>query len=91
MSYPWEMGAYNVLAGKFEWKRQLEKPRSGRIINIKMHIKEISQKDVDAIHQTQVMDKWCAVVNTVLNPVVPKYADSFLISFSTKFQIRGIS
>jgi hypothetical protein len=42
------------MVGKFESKRKLGKLRSGWIVNIKIHMKEIRQKGVDAIHLTLV-------------------------------------
>jgi hypothetical protein len=64
-------GAYNILVGRPEGKRPLERPRCRWEDNIKMDLWEIGFGDVDWIHWAQVMDRWRALVNTVMNLRVP--------------------
>lgn len=39
--------------------------------NIKMHLKEITSKDGNLIHQAKSSDRWGAVVNMIMNLLVP--------------------
>jgi hypothetical protein len=64
-------GAYNILVGKPEGRRPLGRPRRRWKYNIKMDLREIGFGDVDWINLTQDMDRWRAVVNTVMNLRVP--------------------
>jgi hypothetical protein len=63
-------GAYNILAGRPEGKRQLGRPRH-RWEDIKMDLREIGFGDADWIHLAQDRDRWWTVVNTVMNLWVP--------------------
>jgi hypothetical protein len=68
----WEVrGAYNILVGRPEGRRPLERPRHRWEDCIKMDLGEIGFGDVDWIHLVQDSDKWWAVVNTVKNLWVP--------------------
>jgi ribosome biogenesis protein Nip4 len=60
-------GAYNILVGRPEGRRPLERPRRRWEDNIKMALREIGFGDVDWIHWAQDRDRWRAVVNTVMN------------------------
>jgi hypothetical protein len=63
--------AYNILIGKPEGKKSLDKPRRGWENNIKMDLKEPCCKSVAWIHRGQGRDKCLAFVNTVVNFHVP--------------------
>jgi ribosome biogenesis protein Nip4 len=64
-------GAYNILVGKPEGRRPLERPRRRWEDNIKMNLREIGFVDVDWIHWVQDRGRWRAFVNTVMNLRVP--------------------
>jgi hypothetical protein len=64
-------GAYNILVGKLEGRRQLERPRRRWEDNIKMDLGEIGFGDVDWIHLAQDRDRWRALVNMVMSLWVP--------------------
>jgi hypothetical protein len=68
---------YNNLIGKPEGKRQLERPLHRWEDNI-MDLWEIGWKCVDWINLTQDRDQWRALVNTVMNFLVPQRAGNFL-------------
>jgi hypothetical protein len=63
--------AYRILVGKPEGKRPLGTPRSRRVDNIKMDLREIGWNGVDWIDMAQDRNQWRALVNTVLNLRVP--------------------
>jgi hypothetical protein len=63
-------GAYNILVGRPEGRRPLERPRR-RWEDITMDLREIRFGDVDWIHLAQDRDRWQALVNTVMNLQVP--------------------
>jgi hypothetical protein len=65
------MGAYNILVGRPEGRRQLGRPRRRWEDNIKMDLREIGFGDVDWIHWAQDRDRRRALVNTVMNLRVP--------------------
>jgi hypothetical protein len=64
-------GAYNILVGKPEGRRPLGRPRRRWEDNIKMYLREIGFWDVDWIHWAQDRDRWRALVNTLMNLLVP--------------------
>jgi hypothetical protein len=64
-------GAYNILVGKPERRRQLGRPRSRWEDNIKIDLWEIGFGDVDWIILAQDRDRWRDLVNTVMNLRVP--------------------
>jgi ribosome biogenesis protein Nip4 len=64
-------GVYNILVGRPEGRRPLERPRRRWEDNIKMDLREIGFGDVDSIHWAQDRDRWRALVNTVMNLRVP--------------------
>jgi hypothetical protein len=64
-------GEYNVLVGRPEGRRPLGRPRSRWERNIEMDLREIGFGEVDWINLAQDMDRWRALVNTVMNIRVP--------------------
>jgi hypothetical protein len=64
-------GAYNILVGRPEGRRPLGRPRRRWEDNIKMDLGEKGFGDVDLIYLAQDMDRWRALVNTVMNLRVP--------------------
>jgi hypothetical protein len=64
-------GAYNILVGRPEGRRPLERPRRRWEGNIKMDPREIGFGDVDWINSAQNRDRWRALVYTVMNLRVP--------------------
>jgi hypothetical protein len=49
--------AYNILLGKPEGKRSVERPRLRRGDNIRTDLREIGWEDVDWMHLTQDIDQ----------------------------------
>jgi hypothetical protein len=64
-------GAYNILVGRPEGRRPLGRLRRRWEGNIKMDLREIGFGDVNWIHWAQDRGRWRAVVNTVMNLLVP--------------------
>jgi hypothetical protein len=64
-------GAYNILVGRSEGRRPLGRPRRRWEDNIKMDLREIGFGDVDWVHLDQDRGRWRALVNTVMNLLVP--------------------
>jgi hypothetical protein len=60
--------AYRMLVGKPEGKRPLGRSRRRCVDNIKM---DLTETGWDWIDMAQVRDQWSALVNTVLNLLVP--------------------
>jgi hypothetical protein len=68
----WEKrNAYRIFVGKSEGKRPLGRPRHRWEDNIKMDLREILWGDVDWTDLAQDRDQWRALVNTVMNLLVP--------------------
>jgi len=65
------VGAYKVLVGKTEGKRQLGRSRLRWEDNIKMDLQEVGCGDMDWTELAQDRDGWRALVNTVMNLRVP--------------------
>ena len=63
---------HRVLVGKPEGKRSLGRPRRRWEDNIKMDLKEVGGSCGDWMELAQDMDRWRALVNTVMNFRVPK-------------------
>jgi hypothetical protein len=57
--------------GKAEGKRPLGRPRHRLGDNIKMDLRELGWGGMDWIDLTQDRDQWRALVNTVMNVLVP--------------------
>jgi hypothetical protein len=62
-----ERKVYRVLVEKPEWKRPLGRPRRRLEDGIRMDLREIGWGSVDWIQLAQDMDRWRALVNTVMN------------------------
>jgi hypothetical protein len=71
-------GISSYLVGKPEGKRPLGRPRRKWEDNIKMNLREIGFEGVNWIHLPQERDRWLALVNTVMNLLVPQKAGNFL-------------
>jgi hypothetical protein len=63
--------AYRVLVGKPERKRPLGRPRRRWVDNIRMDLGEVGCGDEDWIGVAQDRNRWRALVNSVLNLLVP--------------------
>jgi hypothetical protein len=63
--------AYRLLVGKPEGKRPLGRPRHRLVDNIRMDLGEVGWGDVDWIGVAKDRNRWRAVVNSVLNLMVP--------------------
>jgi len=59
--------AYEVLVGKPEWKRPLERLRQIWEDNIRMDLKEVGWEVVHWMHLDPNRDQWWVLVNTVMN------------------------
>jgi hypothetical protein len=64
-------GAYRALVGKPEGRRPLGRPRRRWEDNIKMDLREVGCGGADWINLAQDMDRWRALVYTVMNLRVP--------------------
>jgi hypothetical protein len=62
-----ERNVYRVLMGKSEEKRPLQRPSRRWEDGIRMALREIGWGSVDWIQLAQDMDRWRALVNTVMN------------------------
>jgi hypothetical protein len=62
---------YKLLVEKPEHKRALGRPRRRWVDNIRMDLGEVGWGDVDWIGLTQDRNRWSALVNSVLNLLVP--------------------
>jgi hypothetical protein len=63
--------AYNVLVGKHERKRPVERHWRRWEDNIRIDLREVGWKGVDWIHRAQNRDQWRALVSTVMKFRVP--------------------
>ena len=64
-------GVYKVLMGIPEGKRPLGRPRRRWEDNIKMDLQEVGCGSMDWIELAQDSDRWRALVNAVMNLLVP--------------------
>jgi hypothetical protein len=62
-----ERNVYRVLTGKPEGKRPLGRPRRRWEDGIRIDLREIGWGSVDWIQLAQDMDRWRALVQTVIN------------------------
>jgi hypothetical protein len=62
---------YRILVGKPQGKRPLGSLRRRWVDNIKMDLREIGWDGMDWIDLAQGKDRWRALVNTVMNLLVP--------------------
>ena len=60
-------GVHKVLVGKHEGKRPLGRPRRRWEDNIKMDLQEVGRGCEDWMELAEVMDRWRALVSTVVN------------------------
>jgi hypothetical protein len=63
--------AYIILVGKPEGKTPLERPTRRWVDNSNMDLREIGQNGMDWIDLALDRDQWRALVNTVMNLLVP--------------------
>jgi hypothetical protein len=63
--------AYRLLVGKPEGRMPLGRPRRRWLDNIRLDLLEVIWGDVDWIGLAQDMDRWRALVNSLLNLRVP--------------------
>jgi hypothetical protein len=63
--------AYKILVEKPEGKRPLGIPRLRWKDNMKMDLTDIGYVGVDWVHMAQDRYRWRALVNTVMNLLVP--------------------
>jgi hypothetical protein len=63
--------AYRLLVGKPEGEALLGRPRRRWVDNIRMDLVEMGWGNVDWIGLSRDMDRWRALVNSVLNLRVP--------------------
>jgi hypothetical protein len=64
-------GVYMVVAGKYEGKRPLGRPRSRWEDNIMADLQEVGCGGIDWIDLAQDRDRWRALVTPVMNLRVP--------------------
>jgi len=62
---------YRILVGKHKGKRPLGRPTHRWEGNIKMDLQNVGLGGSDWIDLAQDMDRWWALVNTVMNILVP--------------------
>jgi hypothetical protein len=77
------VNAYRILVEKPEGKGLLRRPKSRWADNIKGDLREIGWGGVDWIDLAQDRDQWRAILNTVMNLLVPQSAGKFLNSCTT--------
>jgi hypothetical protein len=63
--------AYRILVGKPEGKRPLGRPIRRWANNIRIDLREIGWGGMDWINLAQDIDQWRALVNTIMNLLVP--------------------
>jgi hypothetical protein len=65
------MNAYRLLVGKPEGKRPLGRPRRRMVDNIRIDLGEMGWVDVDWIGLAKDMNRWRALMNSVLTLRIP--------------------
>jgi hypothetical protein len=63
--------AYRILVGNPEGKTPLRRSRRRWVNNIKMDLKEIGWDGMDWLDLAQDRNQWRAILNTVINLLVP--------------------
>jgi hypothetical protein len=64
-------GVYRIFMGKPDGKRQLGRPRCRWDVNIRWTFMEVGCGGMDWINLAQDKDRWRALVNEVMNLMVP--------------------
>jgi hypothetical protein len=81
--------AYSIVVGKPKENGPLGRPRRMWVDSINIDLGEIGWDGTDWIDLAQNRALWRALVNTVMNLLVPKNAEEFLSgSFSRRAQLR---
>jgi hypothetical protein len=62
---------YRILVGNPEGKRPIGRPRCSWEYNIKIDLQEVRRGDVDWIELSQDRNRWRALVNAVMNVLIP--------------------
>jgi hypothetical protein len=62
-----ERDVYKILIGTLEWERPLGRPRRRWEDGIRMDLRKIGWGSVQWIQLARDMDRWRALVNTVMN------------------------
>jgi hypothetical protein len=88
--------ACRILVGKPEGKRPLGRPRHRWENNIKMDLREIGWGGMDWIDLTPDRNQWRALVNMVMNLLVPQNVEKFLSGcttggFSRRARLHGVN
>jgi hypothetical protein len=65
------IGAYRVLVGRPEGRRPLGRPRRRWDGNIKMDLQEMGSGGMNWLALAQDRDRWRALLNAVMNLLVP--------------------
>ena len=60
-------GVHRILVGNPEGKRPLGRPRRRWDDNVKMDLQEVGGDCGDCMDLAQDRDRWCALVNAVIN------------------------
>jgi hypothetical protein len=60
-----------IMVGNPEGKRPLGRPRRSWMDNIKMDLREVGRDGMDWIDVVRNRDQWSALVNTIMNLLVP--------------------
>jgi hypothetical protein len=63
--------AYRILVGKPEGNRPLRRPRCWWVDNIKIDLREMGWDGMGRIDVAQDREQWRALVNTIMNLLVP--------------------
>jgi hypothetical protein len=69
--------------GRPEGKRPIGRPRRRWEDNIKMDLQDVGWGGMDWIDMAEDRDRWRALVNAVMNILVPQNAGNFLTSIET--------
>jgi hypothetical protein len=66
-----QISEYKILVEKPEGKRPLGRPRSRRVYNIKINLRETEWEGMDWVDLSQDRDQWMALVNMVMGLRLP--------------------